>query len=121
MVFRRLTLALVSLGLLGSPLATLYCAGDDPASMACCRKDPESCNRAGKSDDCCRTVPNDGSDSATLVKPAYAGVPMQAVALIPATVSTVLDSTIPTARRLLVAESHFPLDLPPPLLSTLRI
>lgn len=119
MLLRRLTLAIVSLGLLGSPLSALYCGGEGPAAMACCQQDPQGCNRGGKSDDCCRTVPNDGTDSATLVAAAisapHAGV------LIPAPVLTVLGSTVLASRHLLVAESHLPLDLPPPLLSTLRI
>lgn len=113
--------ALVSLGLLGSPLFALYCGGSAPAAMACCQDDPQGCNRMGKSDDCCRTLPNDGSETATLVLSAQPSTPMHAVALIPICVSTVLDLTTLGGRHPLVAAAHLPLDLPPPLLSALRL
>lgn len=118
---RRLMLVFVSVGLLGSPASALLCVGDDAAAMACCKNDPQDCNRGGKSDDCCRSLPNDGSGSATLVKSASPDAPNQAVVLIPASVASALGCRLSTGRRLLVTESHVPLDLPPPLLSPLRI
>lgn len=121
MGLRGLTLALTSLALLGSPLAALFCPRTDPAAMACCQNNPQGCNKAGKSDDCCRTVPNDGNASGTLVKSPQAGAPMHTVALMPAPVAAVPVPTAPLSHRLLVANQHLPLDLPPPLLSTLRI
>jgi hypothetical protein len=59
MLLRRLTIALAAVGLLGSPVAGLYCPSDDPAAMACCQQKASECNQPGASDDCCRTVPVD--------------------------------------------------------------
>jgi hypothetical protein len=121
MVLCRLTLALVALGLVGSPLSALFCPGTDPAAMACCQNNPQGCNKTGMSDGCCRTVPNDGNASGTLVKATHDGAQMHAVALIQVSASILFDLTAPAGRHPLVAVRHLPLDLPPPLLSTLRI
>ena len=48
------TLAL-SVTLVGSPVASLYCDNSTPAAMACCRNKAPECNQPGTSDDCCRT------------------------------------------------------------------
>lgn len=58
----RLIVAMLGVGLVGSPLAALYCNDSSAASMACCRGDMTKCHEPGKSDDCCRTTPRAGSD-----------------------------------------------------------
>jgi len=121
MIVRRMTFAFVGLLFLGSPVAVLYCSGDDPAAMACCQDDPEGCNRGGKSDDCCRTVPNDGGALATLVGSTRDPGPMPATALIPVSGSISPELEVPVDRRPPAAQDRFLLDPSPPLLSPLRV
>lgn len=122
MGLRRLTLTLVALGLAGSPVAALYCGGDDPAAMACCRQQANECNQPGKADDCCRTVPSDGRDGALAV-----GVKAELAAKLQALMCpafTLAVAPIPAARgplALAVWLDTLPHDLPPPPLSVLRV
>ena len=58
----------LSIGVLASPFAALYCKADDPATMACCKQDMSECNRTGKTEDCCRTGPASEETVATVVK-----------------------------------------------------
>ena len=52
-MFRWLLLLATGLGIIGSPVAALYCGEPDAAAMACCKRDMSNCNRPGKTEDCC--------------------------------------------------------------------
>jgi hypothetical protein len=120
-MWRRFVLALVLPGLLAAPLSPLLCAADDPAAMACCKTEPQACNRLGSSDACCRSLPNNGDDRATLAASARSEAPRPFVALMPAAPAGEFGSGLAGARLCGFARSHGPLDLPPPLLSSFRV
>lgn len=120
MLVRRLTIALAALGVLGSPVAALYCGGDDPAAMACCQRDSNDCNQPAKNDDCCRPQPPDGQALAVKVKAGDLAKPQSVAgmaAVLPATVLPVVS----LSAVLSVRHGHVPRDLPLPPPSVLRI
>jgi hypothetical protein len=80
MLLRRLTIAFAAVGLLGSPVASLYCPSEGPAAMACCQQKASECNQPGANDDCCRTVPvdkgtTDGPSHVLAGKPEWTSAP----------------------------------------------
>lgn len=120
MLLRRLTIALASVSLLGSPVASLYCPTRDPAAMACCQQDANDCNQRGKSDDCCRALPADGQTAAIAAKAGNLAKPQLSpspVAILPMAILVAdLPRVIVPARQQRLLQDH-----PPPGLSVLRI
>jgi len=114
------TLAL-SVTLVGSPVASLYCDNSTPAAMACCRNKAPECNQPGTSDDCCRTpVEKDvfaGSSPQLTGKPQWTSV-ISFDALVPSA-----PSAVALASSLRPRFSHRTswADLAPPPLSILRV
>lgn len=92
MPLARGTAVLVAVGLLGTPLAALYCNQTDMAAMACCQGDMPHCNMPDKTEDCCRRVPAShetsavGSKADRLDKPRLSADPLGMPAL-PGTMS----------------------------------
>lgn len=64
----RAAAVFVSVSLLGSPVAALYCNSADAGAMACCQGDMPNCNTPGKTDDCCRRVPASQDTAAVSLK-----------------------------------------------------
>lgn len=62
----RFLTSLLMGGLAASPVAALYCSEGDAAAMACCREDMSQCNQPGKTDDCCRTSPDESREHGAL-------------------------------------------------------
>ena len=120
MLVRRLTLAFAALGLVGSPVAALYCGGDDPAAMACCQRDANNCNQPGKNDDCCRPQPPHRPTLAVKVKAGDLAKPQSVAGVAAVLPATVLPVSDPSA-VLSVRPGHVPRDLPLPPPSVLRI
>ena len=122
MVFRRLALAIVTLALLGFPVAALYCVGDDPAARACCRQQANECNRPGEKDDCCRTVPGGGQAAAVAVAAQAERLGSLSQATLPVDAIGVAPIGAGRASVALGIRLHdLPQDLPPPPVSVLRI
>ena len=95
MYVARLIVAMLGVGLVGSPLAALYCNDNSAASMACCRGDMSKCHEPGKTDDCCRTTPRAGSEQ--MLPAAKAEVLAKATpphAALPVQVATHLDASL---------------------------
>jgi hypothetical protein len=81
-MFRRLLLLAMGMGIIGSPVAALYCGERDAATMACCKRDMSNCNRPGKTEDCCHPSAASGGfvaatvdQSARLAPPSFALAP----------------------------------------------
>ena len=112
----------LTVALVGSPLAALYCNDLSPAAMACCKDRASECNQPGKTDDCCRKAP--------VEKGAAAG-PSQVTAGKPSWTFVVsLDALVPVVAKCAAPVSSLTLrpasrsewaDLPPPPLSVLRV
>lgn len=69
----------LSVAIVGSPLASLYCVASGPAAMACCQNKASECNQPGKTDDCCRKIPLEkdasaGSGQQLTGKPSWTSV-----------------------------------------------
>lgn len=93
---RGLVVVLLSLALPGAVLLGLYCNQASMAAMACCRTGMADCNRAGKTEECCRTTPA-GKDSpsaavqAAKVEKKKGVAPFLAAALLAAPADPCLD------------------------------
>jgi hypothetical protein len=120
MLLRRVALALAAVGLLGSPVASLYCPGDDAAAMACCQRDANGCNQRGKSDDCCRTVPADGQTAAVAAKAGDLAKPQLLIASTGLLPIVTLSAPRPSV-SVGIPPEHVLQDLSPPPLCVLRI
>ncbi len=64
----RLTVLLVAMGLLASPIAALYCDTQGQAAMECCQGDMSECNQPGKTEDCCQVAPTSQEGAAIVGK-----------------------------------------------------
>jgi len=71
----RLTVLLAAVGLLASPIATLYCDPQGPAAMACCQGDMSECNQPGKTEDCCNVAATSQEGAAIAAKPPDRPIP----------------------------------------------
>ncbi|HXB55330.1 MAG TPA: hypothetical protein VN461_11135 [Vicinamibacteria bacterium] len=116
-MFRRFLLLATGIGIMGSPVAALYCGEGDAATMACCKRDMSNCNRPGKTEDCCHPSAASGGfvaakvdQSPRLAPPSFSLVPQLDLAERPAVGVAV------GARPWEPAQ-----DLSPPSLSILRI
>jgi hypothetical protein len=116
-MFRRLLLLAMGLGIIGSPVAALYCSERDAATMACCKRDMSNCNRPGKTEDCCHPSAASGGFVAAKVD--------QSARLAPPSLSLVpqLDHPERPAARAAVGPRPWEpaQDLSPPTLSVIRV
>jgi hypothetical protein len=116
-MFRRFLVLATGLGIIGSPVAALYCGDRDAATMACCKRDMSNCNRPGKTEDCCHPSAANGGFVAAKVD--------QSPRLAPPFFSLAPQLEPPERPAVGVAVGARPWepaqDLSPPSLSVLRI
>jgi len=77
----RLTVLLVAVGLLASPIAGLYCDPQGQGAMECCQGDMSECNQPGKTEDCCQVAPTSQEGAAIVGKAPDQRLTPDAVAL----------------------------------------
>lgn len=117
------TAVAVAVALLGTPMAALYCNPSDAASMACCKEDMTGCNLPGKTEDCCREVPQDQETATVTVKAErLAKIDLAALALEPAALPTGVAMSAPSRTCFAVTIPLFGAAAPsPPRTPILRI
>jgi len=118
----RLAIALACLSLLVSPVAGLYCGGDDPAAMACCQREAPECNQPGMTDDCCRTQPTDDGQAVSVAaaKARELTKDRWTAGLLDAVPALRVEAELPGV-ALAAGRDHVPRGLRPASLSVLRI
>ncbi len=122
MLRRLLTTAWLVSAIMALPMTPLVCGGADrPEAAACCRLKANECNRAGMTDDCCRTVPGTDEGSPTVAK-AGPAVKLDRIPVLAAgvfTADSIAVVSLPARFRSLPADS--PPDPSPPRPAVLRL